>query len=74
MLNVGVFIYDKAEELDFVGPFEVFQAAGHFAVEHGLQGTAVLALHVVSRIYSRDVAEKTAAYMEYHWDENPARP
>jgi transcriptional regulator GlxA family with amidase domain len=41
MVNVGVFIYDKAEELDFVGPFEVFQAAGQFAADRGLDGTTV---------------------------------
>lgn len=199
MLNVGVFIYDKAEELDFVGPYEVFQAAGHFAQDHGFDGTSVftvartadpiatagglrvlphhtiddhphidllvvpggdssgpvadpdviawvakvaaearlttsvctgayvlgkagllagrkatthwmsldrmvathpdtevirnvrwvdegnivtgagvsagidMALHVVSRVYSRETAEATAGYMEYHWNENPSR-
>lgn len=32
MLNVGIFIYDQAEVLDFAGPFEVFSTANRLAV------------------------------------------
>lgn len=39
----------------------------------GVSAGIDMALHVVSRIYGREVAEGTAAYMEYHWNENPAR-
>jgi putative intracellular protease/amidase len=33
MFNIGIFIYDGAEILDFCGPFEVFNGAKYFAKE-----------------------------------------
>ncbi len=30
MKNIGIYIYDEAEVLDFVGPFEVFSVASRF--------------------------------------------
>ena len=32
-LNVGIYIYDNAEVLDFSGPFEVFSTANRLATE-----------------------------------------
>lgn len=32
-LNVGIYLYDNAEVLDFAGPFEVFSTANRLAVE-----------------------------------------
>ncbi len=41
-INVGVFVYNQVEELDFVGPFETFQVAGHQARDlRGLKEPAV---------------------------------
>lgn len=28
--NIGIFLYDQVEELDFCGPFETFKSAAHF--------------------------------------------
>src|SRR5262245_55272986 len=30
-VNVGIFVYDQVEELDFVGPLETFHVAAHQA-------------------------------------------
>lgn len=29
-MNIGIYIYDEAEVLDFAGPFEVFSVASRF--------------------------------------------
>ena len=38
-INIGIYIYERAEVLDFSGPFEVFttatRIAGREAVKHG---------------------------------------
>ena len=33
-MNVGIYIYDQAEVLDFSGPFEVFSVASRFLEEN----------------------------------------
>ena len=33
--NIGIFLYDGVEELDFCGPFEVLKAAAYFRSERG---------------------------------------
>ncbi len=33
-MNVGIYIYDEAEVLDFSGPFEVFSVASRFLEEN----------------------------------------
>jgi transcriptional regulator GlxA family with amidase domain len=33
MINIGIYIYDEAEVLDFAGPFEVFSVASRFLEE-----------------------------------------
>ena len=34
--NMGIFLYDGVEELDFCGPFEVLKAASYTRNEKGL--------------------------------------
>jgi transcriptional regulator GlxA family with amidase domain len=43
-LQIGILIYDEVEELDFVGPFEVFKSAAAFEAE--TRHTDQLAWHV----------------------------
>jgi transcriptional regulator GlxA family with amidase domain len=45
-----------------------FVENGKVATAGGLTSGIDLALHVVERYYGRDIAEATAAYMEYHGD------
>jgi len=33
-MNIGIYIYDEAEVLDFAGPFEVFSTANRFGQNH----------------------------------------
>ncbi|MCF8778835.1 DJ-1/PfpI family protein [Vibrio sp. IRLE0018] len=33
-MNIGIYIYDEAEVLDFAGPFEVFSTANRFGEHH----------------------------------------
>lgn len=47
-MNVGIFIYNDVEVLDFAGLFEVFSTASSAGVD--------MSLHLVSRLDSRDLA------------------
>lgn len=47
-MNVGIFIYNDVEVLDFAGSFEVFSTASSAGVD--------MSLHLVSRLDSRDLA------------------
>lgn len=45
-MNIGIYIYDDAEVLDFSGPFEVFSAAKRLA---GTIGRCALLLKAIHR-------------------------
>src|SRR5690349_15248299 len=40
MTNIGIVVFDDAEELDFVGPWEVFGAALQLEIKGSLQAVA----------------------------------
>ena len=45
---------------------------GRVVVAAGVSAGIDMALHVVERLLGEDLAEETASYMEYHWDQNRA--
>lgn len=49
---------------------ERFLDNGRIVVAAGVSAGLDMALHVVERLLGTEVAEETAAYMEYHWDRN----
>lgn len=49
---------------------ERFLDNGKIIVSAGVSAGIDMSLHVVERLCGTDVAEETAAYMEYHWDRN----
>ncbi len=50
MLNVGIVIYDQVEELDFVGPYETFKAAGYQAARlRGLETKLITVFTVAEK-------------------------
>ncbi|GAA3551697.1 DJ-1/PfpI family protein [Zobellella aerophila] len=42
-MNIGIYIYENAEVLDFSGPFEVFSTADRLAAQEGLFNTFLIA-------------------------------
>ncbi len=49
---------------------ERFLDNGKVIVSAGVSAGIDMSLHVVERLCGTEVAEETAAYMEYHWDRN----
>lgn len=49
---------------------ERFVDNGRVVVAGGVSAGIDMALHVVERLLGTELAEETAAYMEYHWDRN----
>lgn len=43
---------------------------GKVVVSAGISAGIDMSLHVVGRLLGQEMAEETAAYMEYHWDRN----
>ena len=39
-MNIGIYLYDDAEVLDFAGPFEVFSVAARLRAEGPVAGFA----------------------------------
>jgi len=122
-MNIGICIYDRAEVLDFSGPFEVFSTAsrvypaealfhafligetgetvdarggyrvipdlrksypgltvhesrrwvdeGPIVTSGGISAGIDMSLHIVSRLHSVELAEKTARQMEFDWKKEP---
>ena len=59
MSTIGILIFDGAEELDFVGPWEVFTAAG---VSAGID----MALWLTGQLHGEDFARQVQKYIEYY--------
>lgn len=67
-LQVGVFIYNDAEELDFVGPYEAFRAGGLIAKDNGLSGCEVFTVAANTEPISTNGGDQGR-----RWDENSNR-
>jgi len=64
-MNVGIYIYDDAEVLDFSGPFEVFSVASRFLNEDKKFNT--FNNHpMVSKLENYKLAKQ----MQFDWSEN----
>lgn len=48
-INIGIFVFDKVEVLDFSGPFEVFTAATRVAKRNQGENTRVFEVFTISR-------------------------
>ena len=66
-LSVGILLYDGVELLDFAGPYEVFTVASRVTAA-GISAGIDMALHLVVRFAGRELAVRTAEYMQYEWE------
>ncbi|GEC89634.1 hypothetical protein DES34_11579 [Brevibacillus brevis] len=58
--QVGIFLFDDVEVLDFAGPFEVFSVTSA-----GISAGINMSFHIIKRVVDAEVAEQTAKTMEY---------
>lgn len=65
--------YQVFDELEALAPSGVIERdkrfidTGKILTSAGISAGIDMSLHVIARLYGSDVAEKTAAYMEYRW-------
>jgi putative intracellular protease/amidase len=74
-LNIGVVVFDGAEELDFVGPWEVFTGSALVAEQAGREPDQVRLVAeslewLVGQLHGVEHARATRRYIQY----DPAPP